>query len=252
MSGVVKGLKKVFRKLKESKILKAIVVAAIVWFTVGTASAYFAAPQAGLGSAMSTTATNMWSTTTQFFGAEATAAPGATPVGQSQAMVPGSSAGSGVADAVFEPLDYTMNAAAKGASSVDLSVGTNVGANSASAFIPPPPPPTGPMAWMNANPAATMMLGQGISGAIGSREERKAEDARIAERRERGLMGFDYAGQYRGLVGSQIAPVEQPVVNAAQAPIVAGQTITPPTTKPVMLPRDQLPLLNEQGQIVRG
>ena len=43
MSGIAKAIKKVFK----SKIFKAIVVVAAVWFTAGTATAYFAAPRPG-------------------------------------------------------------------------------------------------------------------------------------------------------------------------------------------------------------
>jgi hypothetical protein len=73
MSGLVKSVKKVFKKIVKSPIFKAIAIAAIVWFTAGTAAAYFAAPQAGLGAAMSSSASTMWSTTTSFFGADAAA-----------------------------------------------------------------------------------------------------------------------------------------------------------------------------------
>lgn len=54
MSGVVKGVKKVFKKvgkavkkLWKNKIVRAIVIAAAIYFTAGAAAAYFAAPAAG-------------------------------------------------------------------------------------------------------------------------------------------------------------------------------------------------------------
>ena len=71
MSGVVKAVKKVFKKIKENNVLKTIAVAAAVWFTVVTATAYFAAPEAGLGAALSSSASSLCSTTKEFFGAEA-------------------------------------------------------------------------------------------------------------------------------------------------------------------------------------
>lgn len=74
MSGLVKGVKKVFNKIVKSPIFKAVAVAAIIWFTAGTAAAYFAAPSAGIGSAMASSATTMWTTTASFFGAEAAGA----------------------------------------------------------------------------------------------------------------------------------------------------------------------------------
>ena len=322
MSGLIKAVKKVFKKVVKSPIFKAIATAAIIYFTVGTATAYFAAPQLGLGAAASSTASSMWTATTSFFGAEAAATSqaalaagtdlaGTAAVNASQAataaegLVSGgavepfvgtatmSGGGSisastaqvaagqssfagagGIADVAgadalslasgtqaaggFAP---TINGAMGGALDTAMTTGASL-SSAASA-------PTGMMAWLENNPMATMMLGQGVSGMAqgymaekASAEAQKAEDERLAKR---GLMGYDNTGRYAGVVSSQRKPtVEETVATpASAAPAVQSQqTGAPPTpatpapTAPgqnsVPVAREQLPQMNKDGLIARG
>jgi hypothetical protein len=130
---------------------------------------------------------------------------------------------------------------------------------------------TGMMSWLKNNPMATLMLGQSLSGAAQSYSmEKAASDDRAFERERlanRGLGGFDSQGNYAGIVSSQQAPtpesaVAEPVVQKPQVAAIQPQTVAPiqtPTQTPappqqqtVPVSRDQLPKLNQSGQIARG
>ena len=107
------------------------------------------------------------------------------------------------------------------------------------------------------NPMATMVLGQAGAGAIGSYEERRAmeeqrkEDEKI--RNERGLMGVDHEGNYRGqgIVNSQSVASQETAQQATQAPTVQGQSIAAqqPVNRPI--DRKNLPQLKKQGLIAQ-
>lgn len=224
MSGIAKAIKKVFK----SNIFKTIVVAAAIWFTAGTASAYFAAPEAGIGAAMSSSASTMWGQTTQFFGAEAAASTGsnvvATPLAGSAAQVATPLAESAVIPA----------------------------ATSAAAVAPAAE--GGMFAWLKANPMATMMLGQGAAGAYGGYLDDKQAERESDERANRGLMGFDASGKYAGIVDSQKTTDEIVADPGATArPVVAGQQINAPTvaSQQIPVPREDLTKLTQQGQLIR-
>ena len=99
---------------------------------------------------------------------------------------------------------------------------------------------------MAENPMATMVLGQAGAGAVSSYEARKdSEDRREHDdkvRRERGVMGVDYEGNYQGIVASQQVAPQQTVAQATTAPSVAA-----PAVRPVS--RKNLPELQKQGLI---
>ena len=243
MSGIP-VIGKVFDAIKKNKILKAIVVAAVVYFTVGAAMEYFAASGASTAAAGGT----MAATTTASTAAATTAgATGAASTGA--ALTSGAAAAPVVAGTAAAAAPVIAAPAAAGAA----AAGTTAAGTAAAGGV------TG---WMAANPMTTMILGQGVAGAAGSYEERKAQEDAIAqrerERKDRGLFGFDYEGQPAGVITSamqQPAPAVAPQqVQAAQAPIVAGQQIAAPGTMPQQIPiqRKDLPKLNQSGQIALG
>ena len=250
MFGIAKGIKKVFKKIKENKILSTIVVAGAVWWAVGTANAFFAAPEAGLGSAMSTSASNIWSTTTEFFGAEASVAGG----------TEGGSAVANLGPSVsHQALDTSLVGGGGAQTGLDLTLAGNAGTTLAPAAVAPAE--TGMFAWLKSNPMATMMLGQAGVGAYGGYLEDKQAKREIEERANRGLMGFDASGKYKGtpattdevLAGPEAAGTDAARPQVVTAPIVAGQQIAPPSIpgQQVPIPREDLAKLIQQGQLAR-
>jgi len=243
MSGIAKAIKKVF----SSSLFKVIVVAAAIWFTAGTATAYFAAPQAGLGAAMSTSASTMWTQTATFFGAGQTSSSSliadagtvATPLTETGvgAAVPLGEAASLAPEAV---VDAAVTAG--GTATVPGAITPIVGEKVAE---------TGMMAWLKANPMATMMLGQGVVGAYGGYLEDKQAQAELDERNNRGLMGFDSTGAYKGVVQSQ---TPENTLTEPEARFIPGQQVAQQevNAQGVPVPREDLTKLNQQGQIRRG
>jgi len=222
MSGIP-VIGKIFDAIKKNKILKAIVVAAIIYFTVSAAMEYFAASGASTAAAGGTITTTASATQAEMLAAQTSAF--------------GAEGASLTADAL------ASNAAMTGAESGIVS-GVSGGTV--------PPPVTPEPSWFAKNPMATMMLGQGVAGAAGSHEEKKAQEAAIAqrekERKERGLFGFDYEGKPAGVVSSMMQQpdisVDEQQVQAAQAPVVASQQIP--------IQKKDLPKLNQQGQLAVG
>ncbi len=247
MSGIARAIKKVFK----SDIFKVIVVAAAVWFTAGTASAYFAAPEAGLGAAMSQSASTMWSTTTNFFSASAAES------GVADAAVGGAA---NLGPSVSSQALDTSLVSGGGAQGLDLTLAGNTTAAAVAPAAVAPAAETGMFAWLKANPMATMMLGQAGSGAYGGYLDDKQAQREVEERANRGLFGFDASGKYKGapattdevLAGPESAsPATQPQTVAT--PIVASQQVAPPTTpgQQVPIPREDLTKLIQQGQLAR-
>jgi hypothetical protein len=279
MSGVVKSVKKVFKKVKKelerNKVLKTIVVAAAVWFTVGTATAYFAAPEAGLGAAMSSSASSMWASTTQFFGAEAAAtgnvaaqqevAALVSPVestatalnsGASISAVGELNAAEIAAEQAFIDSVPTVGGALQDAATGELMTNTTGSVLAAAPAATPAAAPSGLLSWVGKNPVASMMLGQAGVGAYSGYLNDKQLEREEDRYRDRGLMGFDYKGNAGGpgVVRSQ-TPVQdatrQPI-QAAAAPVVAAPQVPGQQRPVVAVPREQLPELNKSGQIARG
>ncbi len=133
MSGIATSIKK---KFKKNPLLTTVVAAAAIWFTAGTAAAYFAPGSAGIGSAMATSGANMWSGVSAAFGGEA-AAGGATTIAPSGAQVGsivGGEAVAGVPMAATEGLGAaaTVSPAAE-AAAYEASIGSlPAGANASS------------------------------------------------------------------------------------------------------------------------
>ena len=249
---------KVFKAIKKNKILSAIVVAAVVYFTVGAAMEYFSASGATTAAAGGSMAATTTASTTAATAAGATGAAStgtALTAGTATTATAAAGAEVGIAGITGAGGAGTGLAAAETAGAATSVFGTAL-----PAVAPAVPTGGGMLGWMAKNPMATMMLGQGVAGAAGSYEEGKAQEAMIAqrerERKDRGLFGFDYEGQPAGVISSamQQPEVAQQQVQAAQAPIVAGQQIAAPGTMPQQIPiqRKDLPKLNQAGQIALG
>ena len=242
MSGIP-VIGKVFDAIKKNKVLKAVVVAAVVYFTVSAAASYFstAGAEAAAGSQLGGTVF----TDTAAAAATETQALGMSTVGFDVGATVG-------ADATAAAATATTPASAGMVAGVPGAAGGVVGG----AVTPPIAPEP---SWFAENPMATMMLGQGVMGAAGSYEQAKAEEAALAqreqERKDRGLFGFDYEGQPAGVISSAMQqPVAPQQVQATQAPIVAGQQVATPGAIPQQIPiqRKDLPKLNQAGQIALG
>ena len=275
MSGIFKSVKKVFNKLKESKIVKAVVIAAAIWFTAGAAMAYFAAPAAGLGGAMSASASSMWATSTtgSFVSASQVATTNAAMAasGTQTAMLAAQTAefgaeGVALTDAALASggtvtaagVDTAVAAGVDSTSSLAMTEGTGVvnsvaAGNTVPGYNAPAPGGTGGAAqgnFFSRNPMTTMVLGQAGVGAYQSYEQRRMEDDQREEdariRQERGLMGVDYQGDYKGIVNSQAVTPQQTVEQATAPPVVAAQQVAP-VNRPVA--RKNLPQLNKQGLV---
>ncbi len=271
MSGIAKGIKKVFKKVRESKLLKTIAIAAAIWFTVGTAQAYFAGPTQGMfAESMSASASNMWTTTSEFFAADSVAT-GTTSI-ESELAQEGLSSGASLSSSGGEVLapgvaDTTAGVAeGVNASAVQTGADGLTTAASSTGAVPysglaaaspaaAAAAPTGMMGWLQANPMATMMLGQAGAGAYGGYLEDKQAEREQEERANRGLMGFDSTGNYGGVVKSQMQPAEPTVTPTGAAPqAVASPQVAQqqPAGGNVPVPRSNLPKLNQQGQLLQG
>ncbi|MBW2690540.1 MAG: hypothetical protein JRC99_11485 [Deltaproteobacteria bacterium] len=294
MSGIVKGVKKIFKKIKESNILKVAVAAAAIWFTAGTAMNYFgaasgAAGTAGsLGASMSAQASSMWGSVTNAFTSEAVANGNAAAAAEGEALMSGAVATpvnfagteAGIPQLLSDPVvgsaisgvapasDAMMSSVADG-SMMDLSslapeTGSVAGFGTGDAGFSISNAMKGAGSWMKENPMSTMMLGQAGAGAYGGYLADKESERLDDERKDRGLFGFDSEGNYGGVVNSQrtasrpqtnLQPTTRPPVarDATARPQVRPQTPGAPgsQTASYQVPRNQLPSLQEQGQLYR-
>jgi len=253
MSGVP-IIGKVYKKIMDTPLLKVAVIGAAIWFTAGTASAYYAAPELGLGAAMSTSWTGMVSAFTGAAAAEGAAAQTAelaaasssASAGAATAEVAAAGTATGATAGVTQAEMLAAQTAGFGAEGAALTAEAAAGAEVAGGGV---------SGWMSANPLQTMMLGQAGVGAYqghladkaAKREEKRIEE----ERQSRGTMGFDYLGK-PGIVASQQGTMpSEPSVPASAAPVVASQQVRTPIVgrQQVAVQRENLPKLNQQGQL---
>lgn len=244
MSGLVKSVGKKFRK---AGLLGKIAMVAAVWWAAGTASAYFSNPAVGLGQAAAASTESMYLTaTTGSFVApseiaaatiEAESAIAAVTAASTEATVAGSAAMA--PEAAVGATQSAVSPAVAGAGSV----------------APVAPAATAPAAGMTTGQMATMMIGgQALTGAYGAYEQEKAREQEESARRSRGLMGFDYEGNYggrQGVVSSQVpaAPTTEKVTGG---PAVDPQTVNAPAAPQVRpINRNNLPELSRQGLIAQ-
>ena len=234
VSKAFKSVKKVATKLWDNKLIRAAIIAVAVYYTAGLASqAGWFAPAAGEGSTLAAAGANGTTFTT---------------VAESGATV--SSIGAetaSAADIAGTAMAAPATAAAPVSASGGVLTGTEIagtaGAEMAAGAVAPgaaaAPAAASPgivgstMGWMQANPMATMMLGQGVSGAVSSHEARKAEDRAREERQSYGAMGFDRSGAYKG----------PGVINSQRQPAATEQQ------KVRSVKQNQLPDLYKQGYI---
>lgn len=271
MSGVTDFVSKAFKKVKsvatkiwDNKIIRAVIIAVAVYYTAGLASqAGWFAPAAGEGAALSTGVAE--GTTFTTVAAESTAATSGIGLGAETAAVGsadalslgGATAGStgAAGGGVVTGAEFAGTAGAEMAAgaAVPGAAGSAGVAGSASGAVAPtlasapaasPGIIKGAMGWMQANPIPTMMLGQGVSGAMQSYEADQAEQRRIdqdnLEFSRRGTMGYDTAGNYAG---------RTPGVVASEVAAPTVQTAAPAATKVVPVKRDNLAELHKQGLV---
>jgi hypothetical protein len=122
----------------------------------------------------------------------------------------------------------------------------------ASASVLEAPKSTGMMAWLKDNPVVTMLLGQGVMGAAAGyeadRQATKRQEMYEDRLKDRGLYGYDYGGNYAGVVNSQ-RPAVKPAVTEPSTPAIEPPSVAPPTPARTPVPREQLPQLLEKGQL---
>jgi hypothetical protein len=254
ISKVFKKIGKAIKKVFKSKIFKAVLIAAAIWFTAGTAAAYFAAPQAGLMSAMSTSASSMWSTTVSFFGGSTGAGAGVGQTGVTAAET--AAAGEG---AMITTAPATSVTAANVGAAETAAAGLDVAATAAQPGIIGKT-----LGWAKANPLLASTVVQGVgSVAAGMSRREEAESEREAEedwRSSRGLYGQDVSGAGgdlytggRGLISTQMQPIQAPSVGGVVPTTVAGAPTAPaPTATPRPVPMSRAALLknNNAGYVL--
>lgn len=243
MSFVVKAVKKVFKAVtsifKKVPILKAIVVAAAIWFTAGAALAYFGPAAPSLLGAMQASATSMWSTVSTALGVGAPAAAG----GGSAALGGSATLGAGTAAA--------NGAAALGGSSALGTVGAGVGGAAAAAAPVAAAAPGivgSAMGWVAANPTAAVMAGSALSSGFAGKQA--AEDAQKERDWRSGKGAFADMTGHEGDFG--VRPDQQPVQTVAPQ-VVGGQSaqstpaqrVRPGMINNAMLPPSRPPTLEE-------
>ena len=237
---------------KFKKILAVVAVAAVIWFTAGTASGAMAVPVEGAG-ALTTTAA-----------AEgvgySTVATGATAAGEAVTVTTASSAVTGIEGAGLAAAETTgaygagavtpaltpspvFGAAAPGATEAAASGLTTAAAPAVTETA------GGLIGWAQANPALAVVAGSGAFGAYGAYEADKTAKREEERLKRRGLGGVDYEGEYRGKPGL-IASQQVQGPEATAAPIVAGQQVVHAGgNRPVV--RKNLPQLQKQGLVAQ-
>lgn len=257
-----KGFKHAVSEIDKNPLLKAIVVVAIVYFTVGAAVQYFSASAATTGVAAGSQSA-MLASQTAAFGAEGAAL-------TAQALASNAAVGAAAAGTAAAAVPAaTTGAATTGAATAGAEAGASVAAGGEAAG--------GIGGWISANPVQATLLGQaGVGAAQGyaageaakdnERSRREAEERAYAEaqrvRDERGLFGFDKDGNYggsSGIIGSNVqgsvdeqgqpanAAATQTGTGATAAPIIAGQqvaSVAPIKAPTVAVQRSELPKLN--------
>lgn len=258
---------KVFDEIQKNPVLAVAVVAATVYFTAGASAGAMAPVSEASAAGTSTTAmagaseaaaTSTATATATGTATGAAAAEGATAAGVTGAAETGV-AGAGAAEAAGAGtagiVGSTMpGAATAGAAEIGVTGAAGAGATEAAAAAAAP-------SWFEAHPMATMLLGQAgigaVSGYMQEEQQRKREEAKALEvknaRESRGLMGYDFQGNYGGVINNAMVPRQGTAAQAA--PIVANQQVQAPTvtnTQQVPVPKSNLPTLNQQGQLVAG
>lgn len=265
---VQKGLSHISKEIDKSDTIKAIIVVAAIYFTVGAATGAFSASGAtGAATAGATSQSAMLASQTAAFGAEGAAL-------TAEALASNAAAGAVVAGGASAAAPAAGSAPTASAAATGTTTGTAAGtAETAGAAGAE----GGIGGWIEANPTQATILGQATLGAVqGSSAEdaenkrqqiRKEEEDRARdERLNRGLLGYDREGKYAGkagIVGSNIQqpaqagynptpqPMAQPTAQAgaAAAPIVASQqvaAVSPIAAPTVAVQRTDLPKLNLQ------
>jgi hypothetical protein len=246
MSGIAKSIGKVFKKIKP--LIKPAITAVAIYYTAGAAMSAFAAPAAG---AATTASATTWGST--LGGTSAVGGAGGLGITSASAGAvsgAGAVAGSGSGASAF---GSTLNASA-GSAAVNAG---NVVANTVGNEVVKKTAETGMMGWLQANPMAAMMVGQGVAGIASADAESDMMDRQEASKKDRGLMGFNYDGS-SGVVNRQMNNPPPANNNSAStspttnAPVVAGQQVA---TNQVQnqnqnrpIPRDQLPDMNKRGE----
>ena len=287
MSGVFKGIKKVFKKVKKavksvakgigkavkkvfkSKIFRAVLIAAAIWFTAGTATAFLANPSAGFLSAMQTSAGNMWTTATSFLSgstaaagqAAGTAATGAT-TGATAAATEAAATGTlnvaaGTTAAAAEAGATAAGAAGSAAGTAATAGTATSGGGIVSSALNAA---KGVGNFIEANPKTSLLAFSGASNAYKAAAEREAANKKRKYeeklRNERGLYGQDVGGQGNdlptesGLLTPYLRPEAtgvQPAGGGQASMMAANATQAPVVQRPVK--RQQLPELRRQGFI---
>lgn len=263
MSGVVKAVKKVFKKavdvhkkvfdlhkkaidfVKDHKIAKYVVIAAAVYFTAGLAIGAFggastiaAAPGWGATGIFTQAATAIGAPgfgSAALFGAGATTAAAAAPAASGVAAPAAGGFTGAAVHSSFAPAVASAGAAAPAAGGGGGIIGNVAGAVGGA---------------VQKYPVASMMLGQGIANAVEAKNAREAaEDERRYERKrskKQGYFGMDQMGTQIDLpTGAENPQIFAPMAPAAPTQIaraaVSGQN-------PQTVPMTATELLKQQQQ----
>ena len=247
------AVKKVFKKVKESKILKTVAVVAAAWYLAGAASAYFNGPQSvGLADSLAASGESMWSSVAGEAGFQSATEVAASNVASGAATLStpaGAVVGQGtIAETALAPTVTPGIEEAAYQASLETGAGTatDIAAREASGGML-----DAAGNWIKANPMATAVIAGGVSNAM-------APEAPPAPKY--GAFGMDAGGEWQGrsrTVGGEQPGIVAGQVNALRTPAVAGQqgqvVARPGATTPIN--KNKLASLNNgiiTNQRVRG
>lgn len=232
MSGLVKSVKKVFKKVGEgiknvwhaiAPIAKVVVIAAAVYFTAGAAIGAFAGegaiaalPGWGAGGLFSSAATSMG--VPGFGGAATLFASGAGGAAAGAAGAEAAGAGAGAAGAAS-----TAGAAGSATAAGTSAAGTAGTAAAGTGAATASPGLIGAISnAVEAHPMATMMAAQGVSKAVQASAEQQAKKDARQEARKATSWGLSKNGQnYADISSGELAAPASPQTQAVASPNMA-------------------------------
>jgi hypothetical protein len=279
MSGVLKSVSKVFKKVGDavssvakSDAFKVALIAGFVYLTAGAASGTFPPVEPGTTAALGAEAGGTFTGTAEIFGGVETVTGGAVTAETAAATAVADTAGYSAAGELAAGGDVLAADIAAGNAVADTAAaniaaatpaGTTVATGNGLAYTLPSAASPGVMAadaaantggilgWMQSNPMATMLMGQGVSGAVSAYEADKMAEREEKRLRNRGLMGVDYEGNYQGKPSGGIVASNMGR-DATAAQVVNSPGVQQPgarKTRPIA--RNKLPELHKQGLIAR-
>lgn len=215
------AVKKVFKKIKENKILKTVAIVAAAWYLAGAASAYFNGPQSvGLADSLAASGESMWSSVAGEAGFQSATEVAASNVASGAATLStpaGAVVGQGaITETALAPTVTPGIEEAAYQASLETGAGTatDLAAKEAGGGML-----DAAGNWIKANPMATAVIAGGVSSAMTPVPETPPAP-------QYGAFGMGASGEWQGqsrTVGGEQPGIVAGQVNALRTPAVAGQ-----------------------------